>query len=105
MDALALSGKRIVVTRAEEQSGAITSGLEKLGANVIGLPTIKIGPAELSPDDVRRVSSIGNYDAVIFTSVNAVRHLLSHVAFKKESAGRPIVVAVGRTTAESLSEV
>jgi uroporphyrinogen-III synthase len=104
MDGLPLSGKRIVVTRAEEQSGAITSGLEKLGANVIGLPTIKIEPANLSPDDVRKVSSAGNYDAVVFTSVNAVRHLLSHVSFKKEAAGRPYVVAIGKTTAELLNE-
>ena len=104
MDGLPLSGKRIVVTRAEEQSGSITSGLEKLGANVIGLPTIRIEPASFSPEDLRKVSAIGNYDVVIFTSVNAVQYLHSHVILRKDAAGRPFVVAIGRRTAELLSE-
>lgn len=104
MDGLPLSGRRIVVTRAEEQSGSITTGLEKLGANVIGLPTIQIEPASLSPEDSRKVSAIVNYDVVVFASVNAVQHLRSHVSIKKDAAGRPFVVAIGRRTAELLNE-
>lgn len=99
-----LSGRKIVVTRAEEQSGFITSELEKLGARVIGVPTIKIEPANLSPEDAARVAGFADYDVVIFTSVNAVAHLRSRVDLKKGSTGRPYIVAIGKRTAEALRE-
>src|SRR5205807_6497506 len=41
---LPLFGKRIVVTRARAQAGAIASALSALGAGVIELPTIQIQP-------------------------------------------------------------
>lgn len=101
---LPLSGKRIVVTRAVEQSGFITSELERLGANVLGVPTIKIEPAKLSPEDSDRISAFQKYDVAIFTSVNAVRHLRSHVALKKSADGKPYIVAIGKRTAGVLVE-
>ncbi len=103
MEGLPLSGKRIVVTRAEEQSGAISAGLEKLGANVIGLPTIKIEQAILSPDALKKVSAFSKYDVVVFTSVNAVQHIGSHVSLRKDAGGKPFVVAIGKKTAEMLN--
>lgn len=101
-DTLPLSGKRIVVTRAEEQSGFISKELEKLGASVLGVPTIKIEPAKLSPEDDAKVSAFGKYDVAIFTSTNAVRHVGSHVDMKKGGDGKPYVVAIGKRTGEML---
>lgn len=99
-----LAGKRIVVTRAEAQAGFITSELKRLGANVLGVPTIKIEPAKLSPEDSAKVSAFAQYDAAVFTSPNAVRHLRSRVGLKKGADGRPYVVAIGKRTAEALTE-
>lgn len=101
---LPLAQKRIVVTRAEEQSDFLASQLEKLGARAIILPTIRIEPSQLSPADVERISNFGNYDVVIFTSRNAVENVRSHVDLKKRPDGKPFVVAIGKKTAESIVE-
>ena len=71
---LPLFGKRIVVTRAEEQSENVVLLLRKAGASVIMAPTIKIVPAELSSEDERRTFSFYEYDVVIFPSMNSVRN-------------------------------
>ena len=47
MTHLQLLNKRIVVTRAEEQSENITSMLRKIGAIVLLVPTIKIVPSDM----------------------------------------------------------
>lgn len=103
-DEMPFSGKRIVVTRAEEQTGFISSELRRLGADVLGVPTIRIQPAELSSEDAAKISAFGKYDVAIFTSTNAVRHVKSRCDFKKNSDGKPYVVAIGRRTAELLTE-
>lgn len=103
-DSLPLSGRRIVVTRAEEQSGFISNELEKLGASVLGIPTIRIEAAMLSPEDDAKVAAFGKYDVAIFTSTNAVTHVLSRVVLKKGKDGKPFVVAIGKRTAEMLNE-
>ena len=41
-----LSGRRIVVTRAQRQSGGLRERLEQQGADVLLLPTIEIAPPE-----------------------------------------------------------
>lgn len=99
---LPFAQKRIVVTRTEEQSDFLASELEKLGARVIGLPTIRIEPSHLSPADAARISGFGKYDVVIFTSINAVRNVRSHVDLRKSADGKPFVVAIGKKTAESI---
>ena len=43
-DARPLFGRRIVVTRAREQAGALADALEQQGAQVIALPAIRILP-------------------------------------------------------------
>ena len=70
---LPLFGKRIVVTRAAEQAGALGERLSALGAGVIELPTIEIRPAaDPAPLD-RAIAELDSYDWVIFTSANGVR--------------------------------
>jgi uroporphyrinogen III methyltransferase / synthase len=101
---LPLSQKRIVVTRSADQSESISSELEKFGAQVICVPTIIIEPAALSPADAARIAEFGRYDVVVFTSVNAVKHVARHVDLKKSADGKPFVIAIGRKTAESIRE-
>jgi uroporphyrinogen III methyltransferase/synthase len=70
---LPLFGKRVVVTRAREQSDALASRLRALGADAIELPTIEIAPAaDYAPLDCA-ISNLSSYDWLIFTSANGIR--------------------------------
>src|SRR6516162_9232715 len=76
---LPLFGKRIVVTRAREQSDALASGIRALGADAIELPTIEIAPAaDHAPLDCA-ISNLSSYDWLIFTSANGVRFFIDHL--------------------------
>ncbi len=76
-----LFGKRILVTRAEEQAETLASKLEDLGAEAVRLPLIRIEP----PDDETPLQQAleralkGGYDWIVFTSVNGVRTFFERV--------------------------
>jgi len=73
-----LKGLRIVVTRAAQQAEELAAPLRQLGADVILLPTIAIGP----PADVRPLqqaaAAANDYDWVVFTSQNSVDAFAAH---------------------------
>jgi uroporphyrinogen III methyltransferase/synthase len=76
---LPLFGRRIVVTRAREQSDALAARLRALGADAIELPTIEIAPAaDYAPLD-RALANLASYDWLIFTSANGVRHFVDRL--------------------------
>ena len=70
-----LMGKRVLVTRAEEQAEALANRLEMLGAEVVKLPLIRIEPSEDETllDAAIEKALAGNYDWIVFTSVHGVR--------------------------------
>jgi uroporphyrinogen III methyltransferase/synthase len=67
-----LFGRRIVVTRSRRQGSDLAESLADLGAEVIELPTIRIVPPEDSSPLRKAAADIGNFDWIVFTSVNAV---------------------------------
>ncbi len=68
-----LRGKRIVVTRAQAQSGRLSRKLGELGAQVLELPLIETRPMH-EPADVEQVfREIGSYHWLLFTSRNGVQ--------------------------------
>ena len=72
----ALFGKRIVVTRAREQAGALTKLLSEQGATVIELPFIKVEP-DFDPQTLSEIlAGIAVYEWIIFTSSNGVKTIL-----------------------------
>lgn len=102
-----LQGKRIAVTRAEEQSGALIERLRGLGAEPLACPAIAIAP----PADYARldeaIGHLDEYDWLIVTSANGARALLDRMA----ELGQPIAAlahlsigAIGPATAEALAE-
>ena len=96
MAELPLAGRRIVVTRPRLQAEELAAGLSRLGAHVIVLPLVEIGPAHNR--DLVAAADPAAYDWVVFTSANAV------AAF---DAGRvvregPRVAAVGPATADAV---
>jgi uroporphyrinogen-III synthase len=67
-----LSDLRILVGRARHQAGALSSGLRKLGAEVIEIPFIEIRrPRSYKPLD-SALKNLASYDWLILTSVNGV---------------------------------
>ena len=65
-------GKRILITRAREQSGDFATQLRKLGAEVIELPTIEIVPPISWERLDQAINQLKSYDWIIFTSANGV---------------------------------
>lgn len=68
-----LAGKRIVVTRAPEQAHELTKALEKMGAEVLLLPTVSFGPSEDWTALDNALQEISEFDWILFTSQNALR--------------------------------
>jgi uroporphyrinogen-III synthase len=74
-----LAGKRILATRAEEQSQDLVAILESVGAVPILFPTIRIVPLDDNRELDARLQNLRDYDWVIFTSVNGVRHVFDRL--------------------------
>ena len=104
-----LAGRRIVVTRAREQAGALSDALRANGAEVIVAPMIRIEPlgAEALAPLRAALEQLGRYRWVVFTSANTVRIVCDRLAEWGVSpsvfAGAP-VAAIGPATASALSE-
>src|SRR5690242_19723671 len=71
-----LAGRRIVVTRAPEQSKELRERLEELGAEVLLLPLVRFLEPENMRDLDRAIRSLDKFDWLIFTSTNAVTFFL-----------------------------
>jgi uroporphyrinogen-III synthase len=100
-----LAGRRIVVTRAAQQSGGLRERLEQQGAEVLLLPTIEIVPPDsYAPlDDVLR--QVGDFDWLVVTSANAVRVMderLTALGLGVQSLGHVRCAAVGPSTADAM---
>lgn len=100
-----LAGKRVVVTRAPEQSGELIRALENMGAEVLSMPTVAFAPPEdwRALDDALRKQK--GFDAILFLSRNAVRYILEHcgqLGINCEALGSSnrLLAAVGPGTAE-----
>jgi uroporphyrinogen III methyltransferase/synthase len=100
-----LFGKRIVVTRSQEQAQDLCEALENLGAQAIEAPTFKLSPAE-DPESVERAAaSVDGYAWVIFESANAVGRFLGSLSRGPRdlrALGGVSVCAIGPSTAERL---
>lgn len=106
MERLPLSGKRIVVTRAREQSHALSEKLLALGASVIEIPTIRIVESNGAPLRAA-IERLGEYSLAIFTSASAVhifcRHLLRDPA-GTEGFKKLVIAVIGSATDRALAE-
>jgi len=105
----ALRGRRVVVTRALEQSEALVQALREAGAEPVVLPMVKFAPPDdFAPldDALRRARG---FDWMLFTSQNAVRALQERcVALDLAIAGifeRVEIAAVGPASAEAAREL
>ncbi|MCS7337143.1 MAG: uroporphyrinogen-III synthase, partial [Verrucomicrobiae bacterium] len=102
-----LQGARVVVTRARDQAAELTEPLRARGAEVLEIPVIKIEP----PTSFNRLDdaleTLGEYDWLVFTSVNGVKAFFDYF-FKTFEDLRDIgavrIAAVGPATAAKIRE-
>lgn len=102
-----LDDVRILVTRPAAQARALVQDLEKAGARVTALPTIKtVAPPDWQPAD-RAIENITSYNYLVFSSVNAVAEFHRRLRQLKSSITEidaiPIF-AVGPKTAAALAK-
>jgi uroporphyrinogen III methyltransferase/synthase len=98
-----LFGRRIVVTRAREQSSALVARLRVLGADVIELPVIEIvDPADGGAALRAAAGAVATYNWVVFTSANAVERFMPLLRDARALGGAR-VAAIGPGTAEALA--
>ena len=100
-----LFGKRILITRAREQTTVFAARLEASGAEVVEFPTIQIEPPESWEPLDAAIARLREYGWVIFTSANGVRFFSDRL----QAAGRDMrdlfgiaVCAIGPATAAAL---
>jgi uroporphyrinogen III methyltransferase / synthase len=103
-----LFGKKIVVTRAREQSEEFSQKLAELGADVLEIPAIKIVEPTLREDIVDALLSLNSYDWLVFTSANGVTAFFD-LFFRRfqdlRDLGGAKIAAVGPATAAKLREL
>ena len=103
-----LAGRRIVVTRAQRQSGGLRERLEQQGAEALLLPTIEIvAPDDYAPldDALRRAQQ---FQWLVVTSANAVRVVgerLDRLGLSSGTLAHLRCAAVGPSTAEALRSI
>jgi len=106
---LSLQGRRIGVTRAEQQRGEAKRLFEAAGATVIDLPALAVTP----PDDWGplddALADLEDFHWIVFSSANGVEAVERRLARRGSSlANRPAglrIAAVGRKTAAVLESL
>ena len=105
-DSRPLFGKRILVTRPEDQAAELVDRLWSLGADPIEAPTIRVIPPEDDGPLDAACDQAGTFDWIVFTSVNGVdsfmRHLCRGSRDVRELKGVRLC-AIGPATAERLA--
>jgi uroporphyrinogen-III synthase len=101
-----LSGRRIVVTRAAEQTGELREKLESLGAEVFLLPLIRFTETADTSDLDRALRDIAEFDWLMFASANAAEFVARRADFLKlrpawRASKLPKVAVVGPGTASA----
>lgn len=102
-----LQGVRVLVGRARHQAGALSSGLRKLGAEVVEIPFIEIRrPRSYKPLDTT-LKNLEAYDWLILTSVNGVEALwerLAKLRISKKQLKHLKIAAIGPATRKAIEK-
>jgi uroporphyrinogen III methyltransferase/synthase len=101
-----LFGKRVLVTRTREQASELVSLLEEAGADCFEYATITIGPPDSYENIDRALTELGEYDWLLFTSINAVKFFFARLFARNMDARDlrgPKIGVVGKATAEFLA--
>lgn len=104
-EAKPLFGKKIMVTRAREQSSDFMARLSDFGAECVEFPTIEVIPPLGWKDLDRAIGNLETYQWLVFTSVNGVKYFFERL----EDSGKDVrdlkgirIAAIGPKTADAV---
>jgi uroporphyrinogen-III synthase len=89
-----LTGLTVLVTRPAAQCAPLCEEIERQGGSAIAFPAVEIEPVA-----VQTTVTTGDYDLVVFVSVNAFEHGARQVT----KSTRTRIAAIGRATAAALA--
>jgi len=102
-----LAGKRVVVTRALEQSQSLIDALRDAGAEPVLLPLVAFAPADNLAELDACLKNSARFDWVFFTSQNALRAVQQRCVALELSLSKSFkdlkIAAVGPATAEAVA--
>jgi len=99
-------GRKILVPRASNQAGELSTIIRNKGGNPIEIPVIKITPTKRIDDLDRGIRSLDTYDWVVFSSVNGVRGVFERIfamGLGAEIFRSTKIGAIGPATARALT--
>lgn len=102
-----LFGKRVLVTRARSQSSELSEKIEALGGEALEFPVIRIVPPKQQELFDQSLYRLDEFDWVIFTSANGVKHFfqrLLELEIDIRRMAKARIAAIGSKTAEVLKE-
>ena len=105
-EARPLFGKRVLVTRAREQAGELSSLLAERGAEPVECPTIQIVPPANWTELDGAIADLSRYQWLVFTSVNGVKPFMDRLrrnGLDGRAASGLRLCCIGPRTAEALA--
>jgi len=102
---LALTGRRILVTRAPGQASQLAERLRALGATPILIPTIEIAPPASFAALDAALAALSGFDLVAFTSANAVEAFHQRAQFLGLTPAPRRIAVVGPATARAVAAI
>lgn len=100
-----LHGRRIWLTRPQEQVQDLQRSLQEFGATVLSLPLLAITPLTPGQADKHKLLNLDQYDLVFYVSTNAAKIGLDAIAqWWPQYPAHILNFAVGPSTAAVLSE-
>jgi uroporphyrinogen III methyltransferase / synthase len=101
-----LFGKRVLVTRAREQAGELSTLLAEHGAEPVEYPVIQTVPPETWHEVDTALADLSRYHWLVFTSVNGIRPFMERLQSNGQDA-RALsglrIGCIGPRTAEELA--
>jgi len=99
-DVAPLFGRRVLVTRPAAQADELGSLLRAAGAEPVCVPMIRVVPTPAGAGVDAALAALDRYDALLFTSANAVRAFAARLAAAGRAPGQaPRALCVGPASA------
>jgi uroporphyrinogen-III synthase/uroporphyrinogen III methyltransferase/synthase len=103
---MTMRNRMILITRRQGQAGEMIREIELRGGTAVVVPMIGTGPPRSWTECDAAIGRLGTYDALIFTSVNAVESFVGRtrvLGVPASSLAEARSVAVGEATASALT--
>ncbi len=106
-EAMPLFGRRIVITRARDDSSQLAGELRALGADAIEFPTIEAVAPDSYLEIDNAIARLGDFDWIVFTSARGVDAFMARMRERGRDirdAARASIGAIGPATAACVEQ-